>query len=84
MRHAEGKEVRTKTPNRHFSDFSDEQSGETPLEEVAKDAVEVEKEPWQGNWACRQVLWLLDLPVSEELHRDDHEPPNYRPDDKGH
>ena len=76
--------MRTKTPNRHFSDFSDEQSGETPLDEVAKDAVEVEEEPGQGNWACRQVLWLLDLPVSEELHRDDHESPNYRPDDKGH
>ena len=43
MRHAEGQEVRTKTPNGHFSDFSDEQGGESPLEEVAKDAVEVEE-----------------------------------------
>ena len=49
---AQEKEVRAKTPNGHFSHFSDEQSGKCPLDEVAQDTVEVEDEPGEGNPSC--------------------------------
>jgi len=82
VRVAEVKEVRAKTANGHLCHFSDEQSGKCSLDEVAKDTVEVEDEPGEGKSACCQFLGL-DLRVSEELHRDDDECKNYRPDDEG-
>ncbi len=46
---AQVKEVRAKTPDGHFSHFSDEQSSKCPLDEVAQDTVEVEDKPGEGN-----------------------------------
>ena len=74
---AEVKEVRAKAANGDLGHFGDKESGKSTLDEVAKDTIEVEDEPRQGNQA-----FDFDLRVSEELHRDDDEWKNYDPDDK--
>ena len=69
--------MRAKTANGDLGHFGNKQSGKSTLDEVAKDTIEVEDEPRQGNQA-----FDFDLRVSKELHRDDDEWKNYDPDDK--